>query len=243
MPITNNEQHPSHHPATAYSNIQQTFLKQQLATGQQTALNKTLATLSDELLLEELGLPTALFGLETDLPESLTPLMQNQSLKARYQRQRLDETYTILHTACNCIHLALALRPATQMPYSHQVLVRLQQRLTQVEVLSQQTDATLANTVGITPAIHWVRPLQHWWEQTVSKVQRLFQRIRPMASQHQQVVLQLKGIGLLVPYLNRTPHAQASLEAGVWIEVFKQVRNQHATTLQQRTPKTTEFWR
>ena len=50
--------------------------------------------------------------------------------------------------------------------------------------------------------------------------------------QQQQVALnQLKGIGLLVPYLSRLPHAQASLEAGVWVEVFKTLRQHRQSAL------------
>jgi hypothetical protein len=47
------------------------------------------------------------------------------------------------------------------------------------------------------------------------------------------VLNQLKGIGLLVPYLSRLPHAQASLEAGVWIEVFQTLRQHRQATLKQ----------
>lgn len=244
MPITHSSSHQQPYPATQYGNVQQSFLKQQLANGQQSAVTETLATLSDELLLEELGLSTTLFGLETELPESLTPLMQNQALKARYQRQRLDDMSTVLRTACHAIEQALTLHTRQQVPYSYQLLERLKQRLTQLNTLSNQTDTVLAETIGIGAWLPRLQTIWQWWQTRLQALQPLLTKLTPShATKHQHIVLQLKGIGLLVPYLNRTPHAQASLEAGVWIETFQQVRNRHATALQQHASNTATFWR
>lgn len=245
MPIRQSASPQQPPAATQYGGtIEQSFLKQQLASGQQSAVTETLATLSDELLLEELGLPTSLFGLETELPQSLTPLMQNQALKARYQRQRLDEMSTVLQTACLAIEQALTLHPRTHVPYSYQLLERLEQRLAQLNTLSHQTDVTLAETVGITAWLPRLHAVWQWWQQPLHVLQALLTKLTPRkTTKHRHIVLQLKGIGLLVPYLNRTPHAQASLEAGVWIETFKQVRNMHATALQQHASNTGTFWR
>ena len=157
---------PTFQPTIGYATIHQTSLKKQLATDNFSVEADMLGVFEDQT-----ALPTALFGLETDLPESLTPLMQNVELKARYQRQRLDATLNALKTACHFIAAALPLVPETQVPYSHQVLAGLKNRLNQVEALSQQTNNQLAKTVGIQSAIKLVFHVQQLLQSARSTVQ------------------------------------------------------------------------
>ena len=216
-------------PTIGYATIHQTSLKNRLATDNFSVEADMLGIFEDQT-----ALPTVLFGLETDLPESLTPLMQNVELKARYQRQRLDATLNALKTACHFIAAALPLVPEAQVPYSHQVLAGLKNRLNQVEALSQQTNNQLAKTAGIQSAIKLVFHVQQLLQSARSTVQGAFALMKRPITAHQTTLNQLKGIGLLVPYLSRLPHAQASLEAGVWVEVFKSVRQRHQQTITQQ---------
>jgi hypothetical protein len=220
--------HSTFQPTIGYATIHQTSLKKQLASDDFSVETDMLGIFDDET-----ALPTALFGLETDLPESLSPLMQNQGLKARYQRQRLDASLASLQEACTYIALALPLVPESQVPYSHKVLAGLKNRLVQIEAFSLQTDETLAKTVGVQTITLWLKKwtnLVETYQATLSQLLKVLPK-RSSNQQQQLTLNQLKGIGLLVPYLSRLPHAQASLEAGVWVEVFKTLRQQRQTAL------------
>jgi hypothetical protein len=212
-------------PTIGYATIHQSSLKNRLATDNSSIEADMLGVFDDET-----ALPTALFGLDTALPEGLAPLMQNEGLKARYQRQRLDASLSTLQEACTYIALALPLVPENQVPYSHTLLAGLKNRRLQLEALSKQTDETLAKTLGIQTITLWLKKwtnLVETCQKSVSKVMKALPT-RSSNQQQQQVALnQLKGIGLLVPYLSRLPHTQASLEAGVWVEVFKTLRQQY----------------
>jgi hypothetical protein len=223
-------------PTIGYATIHQTSLKNRLANDNFSVEAEMLGIFEDET-----ALPTALFGLETDLPESLSPLMQNQGLKARYQSQRLDASLLALQEACTYITLALPLVPESQVPYSHKVLVGLKTRLVQIEAFSQKADEALAKTVGIQAITVWLKKWSKLHETCKATLSHLLKALPKRSSnqQQQQVALnQLKGIGLLVPYLSRLPHAQASLEAGVWVEVFKTVRQQRQTKLMKEKNQT-----
>jgi hypothetical protein len=216
-------------PDIGYATIHQTSLKKQLANDKFSVEADTLGIFEDQT-----ALPTALFGIDTALPEGLAPLMQNQGLKARYQRQRLDASLLALQEACTYITLALPLVPKSQVPYSHKVLAGLKTRLVQIEAFSQKADEALAKTVGIQAITLWLKK----WTNLVGTCQATLSKVimavpsRSLNQQQQQVALnQLKGIGLLVPYLSRLPHAQASLEAGVWVEVFKTLRQHRQSAL------------
>jgi len=219
-------------PNLGYATIHQTSLKKQLANDNFSVEADMLGIFEDET-----ALPTALFGLDTALPEGLAPLMQNQGLKARYQRQRLDASLLALQEACTYITLALPLVPESQVPCSHKVLAGLKTRLVQIEAFSLKADEALAKTVGIQTITLWLKKwtnLVETCQATLSKVIKALPT-RSSNQQQQQVALnQLKGIGLLVPYLSRLPHAQASLEAGVWVEVFKTLRQQRQSELGQK---------
>ena len=223
-------------PTIGYATIHQTSLKKQLATDNFSIEADMLGVFEDET-----ALPTALFGLDTALPEGLAPLMQNQGLKARYQRQRLDASLLALQEACTYIALALPLVPKNQVPYSHKVLAGLKNRRLQVDTLSKQTDEALAKTVGIQAITVWLKKWTNLVETCRATLSKVIMALPTRSSnqQQQQVALnQLKGIGLLVPYLSRLPHAQASLEAGVWVEVFKTVRQQRQTKLMKEKNQT-----
>jgi hypothetical protein len=216
-------------PTIGYATIHQSSLKNRLATDNFSVETDMLGIFEDQT-----ALPTALFGIDTALPEGLAPLMQNEGLKARYQRQRLDASLSALQEACTYIALALPLVPESQVPYSHKVLVGLKTRLVQIEAFSQQTDEALAKTVGIQTITLWLKKWTNLVEMCQATLSKIIKALPTRSSnqQQQQVALnQLKGIGLLVPYLSRLPHAQASLEAGVWVEVFKTLRQHRQNAL------------
>jgi hypothetical protein len=222
--------HATFQPDLGYATIHQTSLKTQLASDNFSVEADMLGVFD-----EDTALPTALFGLDTALPQGLAPLMQNQGLKTRYQRQRLDATLRSLQEACTHISLALPLVPEAQVPYSHKVLAGLSQRLVQIKTLSQQTDEALAKAVGIEAIALWLQGFQQRIQGIKSTFlafsSKLPTLLKRSSSSQEMTLNQLKGIGLLVPYLSRLPHAQASLEAGVWVEVFKTIRQHRQDAL------------